>query len=96
MGRGQRFNPAAILKIREGLDLSQAKFAAKLNAEIEPSKRENATVSVRTVDRWEKGDNLPSLRFIHAICDAFNVDAGKLFTSEEPHPVPRKKDRKAH
>jgi len=49
---------------KDGMPLSKRAFAAELNTITEPCRQ---TISIQTITRWERGDNLPKPIWMQAL-----------------------------
>ena len=80
MGRGQRWNPANLRRLRQAFGMSPEAFAERVGS-----------VSASTVRRWESGRHVPLIRHLEAIADAFDIDLGVFFEPANPQRPARKK-----
>lgn len=83
MGRGQRWNPANLRRLRQAFGLSPEAFAERVGS-----------VSASTVRRWESGRHVPLIGHLEAIADAFDIDLAVFFEPANPsRPAGRKRPR---
>jgi transcriptional regulator with XRE-family HTH domain len=80
MGRGQRWNPANLRRLRQAFGLSPEGFAERVGG-----------VSPSTVRRWESGRHVPLIGHLEAIADAFDIDLAVFFEPANPGRTGRKR-----
>lgn len=73
-----KFNPDRILALRTLNGLNRSAFARKVG------------VQRQLVEQWEKGETKPQAGSLEAICNAFGIEVGYFFTSNEYHDVRKK------
>ena len=83
------WNPQKIRAIREALHLSPERFAAIINEFLAVG------VSGRKVRRWEAGGHAPNARELVAICHAFHLEIGTLFSDTDEKPLPERAKTKS-
>lgn len=70
-----------IRRYRESLNMSQSKFADKINAVLREHDR-TFDYTNRSVSKWENGDNMPSLDVVLAISEMTGICLDDLFRDE--------------